>query len=387
MKILWVTFILPNPQALSGAAFPMCAQLEGLGGRHEISMVTFAPATPAEKRVLDNLRGSGIQVHVLGESLPRPLILFKRQAASILARLSGSKPWEVLATPNPRMQELLDQFLARQGFDVIQVENIGITGYRYETRTPSILAEHEVGRSWQPAQVEIWRQFDRIQVFTARDAAKIQSLAPELAHRIRINPFGVDIPPETDTCREEPGQIVFVGGFDHLPNVDAALWLGNEIMPLLLQRRPEARLSIVGSSPPRAVRALECREITVTGRVPAIRPYLERAAVVVAPLRTGGGMRVKVLQAMAMGKPVVTTPLGAEGIIGIPGGLPLKIAESAAEIAAATASLLASSGHRRDLGSRARALVAEQHSCSAYGCRLEKIYAELQTQRGSRKPT
>lgn len=177
----------------------------------------------------------------------------------------------------------------------------------------------------------------------------------------------------------ESNTVVFVGGFNHPPNLHAALWLGTDIMSLLRRLRPGVRLLIVGSDPPRSVRALESDDITVTGRVPAIEPYLQRAAVVLAPVLSGGGMRVKVLQAMAMARPVVTTPLGAEGLTGDRSQLPLAVGETAEEIACATAELLASHGAGEALGRRARAFVAEHHSWSAYLQRLEAIYAELQS--------
>jgi glycosyltransferase involved in cell wall biosynthesis len=282
------------------------------------------------------------------------------------------------------MQHLLDHLLDQQGFDLIHVEDIGTGNYRYQKRIPSVLTEREVGRSlpgcgreWQQVQPTIWREFDRIQVFTPHDAAAIQAVAPELFDRVRINPFGIDIPEEADSRLEEPDTTVFVGGFNHPPNVDAALWIGNEIMPLLRPLRPGIRLTIVGSYPTKPVRALASDDIIVTGRVPAIEPYLERAAVVLAPVRLGGGMRVKVLQAMAMGKAVVTTPLGAEGLLGPRDALPLAIGETAEEIAIATTSLLASREERHALGRRARASVKDHHSWSAYATRLEAIYAEL----------
>ena len=173
--------------------------------------------------------------------------------------------------------------------------------------------------------------------------------------------------------------VVFVGGFGHSPNVDAALWLGAEIMPLLRAIRSGVRLIIVGSCPTKAVHALASDDIVVTGRVPAVEPFLERAAVVLAPLRTGGGMRVKVLQAMALGKAVVTTPVGAEGIAVAGCQPPLAIANSAEELARATATLLAAHDMRRALGHGARAYVTEHFSWAAYGRRLEEMYAELQS--------
>jgi glycosyltransferase involved in cell wall biosynthesis len=171
--------------------------------------------------------------------------------------------------------------------------------------------------------------------------------------------------------------IVFVGGFTHLPNVDAALWLAKEIMPLLRARHQGVQLSIVGSYPPEEIRRLADDDIFVTGRVPSVHEYLERAEVVLAPVRKGGGMRLKVLQAMALGKAVVTTPLGAQGLTVETQQPPLLVGTDADELARATAGLLAGEVERRALGRRARDFVARYHSWTAYGERLDAMYSEL----------
>ena len=389
MRILLITFIIPSPKALNGAAIVMHGQLAALSHRHQVTVVTFAAADGAQKRALDQLRASGCKVHVVGERWPTSIIRWKRHLEQILNQLRGRNFGTSPNFIDPRMQSLLNRLMDQQRFDMLQVENIGVGNYQYRAHIPSVITEHEVGRflpgygrSQQQDQLAIWRQFDRIQVFTPHDAAAIRAVAPELGDRVRINPFGIDIPKEADPRQEEPGTVVLVGGFKHFPNVDAALWLGKEIMPLLRRLRNGIRLIIVGDNPTIALRALACDDVIVTGHVPAIEPYLQRAEVVLAPMRLGGGMRVKVLQAMAMGKAVVTTPLAAEGLISRSDHLPLVIAETAGEIAEAAAALLASPEHRRALGSQARAFVAEYHTWTAYRQRLEAIYAELQQGRG-----
>jgi glycosyltransferase involved in cell wall biosynthesis len=397
-----VTSMLPYPEAVGGGALVMHRQLTLVAACHDVTLATFAGADPAEKQAIDRLRASGIKVHDIWRSWPVGIELWQRRFRDALGWLHGGRPLRTLQFSEPRMQRLLDRLLSTQQFDLLQIEDNAMGNYRYQTQIPAVLTEHEVRSTvpserrdgwkanwiqgalseaerhrWQQYQLTIWGRFDRIQVFTPRDAAVIRTLAPQLGDRIRINPFGVEMPAEAAPTREETGTIVFVGGFGHPPNVDAALWLGNEIMPLLRALWPGIRLTIVGSYPTKAVRALTSDDIIVTGRVPAIEPFLERAAVVLAPLRTGGGMRVKVLQAMALGKAVVTTPLGAEGLTATCGQLPLAIAESAEEIARTTAALLAADEARRAIGRQARAFVAKHHSWSAYGERLEAIYAEL----------
>jgi glycosyltransferase involved in cell wall biosynthesis len=204
-------------------------------------------------------------------------------------------------------------------------------------------------------------------------------MAPEISDRIRINPFGIEVSEKAEADREEPETLVFVGSFGHRPNVDAALWLGDEVMPLLRARRPGVRLFIVGSEPPTEVRDLASENIIVTGRVPEVEPFIERAAVVLAPVRTGGGQRTKVLQGMAMGKAVITTPLGAEGLELAGEQPPVVVRDDVEGIVASTIDLLDSPGTRQKLGRCARAAVEEHYSPEAFARRMEAVCAELRS--------
>src|SRR3954449_11915589 len=170
--------------------------------------------------------------------------------------------------------------------------------------------------------------------------------------------------------------MLFDGDFHHTPNRDAAIWLAREILPAVRERHPEARLRIVGSGPPPEVRALAGPAVEVVADAPSVLPHTEEAAVVMAPVRTGGGMRMKVLQAMAAGKAVVTTQRGTEGYTGFGEEPPLAVGESGAEIAAATAALLGDDEQRRQLGERARDFAGRNHSPEAWAERQTAVYEE-----------
>lgn len=137
-------------------------------------------------------------------------------------------------------------------------------------------------------------------------------------------------------AREE---VLFVGGFPHAPNVDAALFIATEIMPLVWQRRPATRLVLVGYAPPPAVLALASDRIEVTGQVPSVEPFLERARLLLAALRYGAGVKGKTVEALRLGVPVVSTAIGAEGI-GIEPGRDALLAEGAQGLAGAVLLLL-----------------------------------------------
>lgn len=380
----------------------MHGQLRELVRRHDVTLLTLAHDDPAEWEAVRQLQAEGLRVHAVSRSTAGGWRGVIRRAR--LARRWARSRWPLrpLAFAVPEVQRRLDGLLREKTFDLIQVEDIVMGAYRYSTGAPMVLTEHEAVRDvqrspferaerarWRRFQVAAWGRFDRIQVFTEADAAAVRAGLPRCGGRVHVNPFGIHVGPEADPGRARPGSVVFVGGFHHPPNVDAALWLAKDILPRLRARTRGVHLTLIGDAPPRSVRALHSAGVTVTGAVPAVEPHLETAAVVVAPLRRGGGMRVKVLQAMAMGKAVVTTPLGAEGLLLEATPRPLEIAHTADDFAAATAALLRDAERRRELGRRARRFVEARHSWDAYGERLDALYAELTEPRaapGRREP-
>jgi sugar transferase (PEP-CTERM/EpsH1 system associated) len=186
---------------------------------------------------------------------------------------------------------------------------------------------------------------------------------------VRVLPTGVDTAyfdpglPYADPFAGQGPAIVFTGAMDYHPNVDGVCWFAEEILPLVRAAVPGAHFCIVGSKPADAVRALARREgVTVTGRVPDVRPYLARAAAVVAPLRIARGVQNKVLEAMAMARPIVATPNAVQGIEGVTPG-ELTVAETASEFAAGVARVLDSAG--AGCVSAARDFVAHRYAWRA----------------------
>jgi polysaccharide biosynthesis protein PslH len=170
--------------------------------------------------------------------------------------------------------------------------------------------------------------------------------------------------------QSEPNSIAFEGSMRFGPNVDAATHLCREIFPLIKARRPSAKLWLIGRDPAPAVRALASESIVVTGTVPDVRPYLARAAVFVCPMRQGGGIKNKILQAWAMGKPVVAT---SRSLGGLPAkdGVNLLIRDSPAQFALATDALLADPSRCELLGANARTTVTSCYGWNALAYRLE----------------
>lgn len=162
------------------------------------------------------------------------------------------------------------------------------------------------------------------------------------------------------------GRLLFTGTMSYPPNAQAACWMVEQVLPAIRVRRPDVTLAIVGRDPPAAVRALAGDGVRVTGRVPDLASHFASAAVVVAPLLSGSGTKLKVLEAMAAGRPVVATTVGAEGIA-VRGGEHLRIADSPEDFAAAVVELLDDRSVATRLARAGRALVAERYSWPASG--------------------
>jgi sugar transferase (PEP-CTERM/EpsH1 system associated) len=206
---------------------------------------------------------------------------------------------------------------------------------------------------------------------TQAEASLFCKLAPECAPTVHYAQNGVDTdyfapdPNCPSPFRPNEDAIVFTGAMDYWPNIDAVTWFASEVMPQIVARRPSARFYIVGMQPAPAVTALgRDSSITVTGLVPHTRPYLQHARVVVAPLRVARGIQNKVLEGMAMGRPVVVSAAAAEGIQAAH-GTDLEVASDADEFARKSLALMDDEATSRRMGESARARVIAVYSWSA----------------------
>jgi glycosyltransferase involved in cell wall biosynthesis len=164
---------------------------------------------------------------------------------------------------------------------------------------------------------------------------------------------------------------MFVGAMDWEPNVDAVEYFCREIWPLIVAQVPEAKFRVVGRNPGRRVLSLVSRSVEVTGSVPSVVEHLAQAAVVVVPLRIGGGTRLKIYEAMAMGKAVVSTTVGAEGL-SVTHGQDIVLADDAAGFAESAVMLLRNAELRRRYESAA-ARLASRYDWSAVGARFGEV--------------
>jgi glycosyltransferase involved in cell wall biosynthesis len=392
------------PRADGAGAIPMLlnAQLNGLLADHDVTLVSTVGDDPGEAEAAEDLLRSGVDAHFVDRRLPATLPLRTRRRVRLVSTwLRRPWPWRTVWFAPPGVQAIVDRLAEGRRFDVVAVEDSSMSIFRLPPGVATVFTEHEAFRapapSWRSAPISArpklaleavdwrrwsdfqrrsWRHFDLVQVFSDSDAREIETQAPDVAGRVRVNPFGIDLPEPLDPAREVPGTALFVGNFTHPPNRDAALWLHEAIMPALRAAHPGVRLRLVGNAPPREVRELAGPDVEVIADAPSIEPHLEAASVVLAPVRTGGGMRMKVLEALARRKAVVTTARGAEGYNCFGADPPFVIADDPEPIAAETAALLADDEVRRALARRAREFAERHYSPQAWAARLGQVYAE-----------
>jgi polysaccharide biosynthesis protein PslH len=308
---------------------------------------------------------------------PRERSPFSRRVGWSLGLLRGLPPWATDCRSGAyarALERVLDEWRP----DLVEIHLQAMAQYVEAVarrRLPRILVDYDPPSAWaeelrgaasgprrlaRRLEAAAWRRyerstrsrFDAIVVFAERDLDAVRPTAGG-AILTRV-PLAVDVPERPlDPVGKEPPTIVFVGSFGHPPNVDAALWLARTIFPRVAALVPAARLELVGHEPGDEVRALAVGAITVHASVPDVTPYLDRAAVVVAPIRTGGSMRMKVLESLAAGKALVASPRAAEGVEEL-AGEQLLVADDAEDLTDALASLLLDPARRRRLAESAR---------------------------------
>jgi glycosyltransferase involved in cell wall biosynthesis len=261
----------------------------------------------------------------------------------------------------------------------------GLTGAAAPTERLRNRAKRAIARRYES---RIFKGFDRVVLVTQQDESYLRSLAPDLP--TAVIPNGVDAsyyrPAEG---RSRTSSLVFVGNMTYRPNVEASQILIREILPPVKAEVPEVGAVIVGTQPPPALVALSGEDVQVTGWVPDIRPYLERAACFVSPLMAGTGIRNKILEAMAMRVPVVATPLSCEGI-DVLDGENVLLGRTPQELAAAALRLLRDEPLRRTIAQSGQRLVRRRYTWGIVADRYEMLYdavvGERRTQRDRGQP-
>ncbi|MEP6714673.1 MAG: glycosyltransferase [Terriglobia bacterium] len=325
---------------------------------------------------------------------------------NILLGIAGPLPIPVLNYKTKPMEAELARVLSDGSWDLVQMEGVHLHSYipviRGATSQPRLICD------WHNIESELMGRFSENRatplakrLYGKRTAALLGRLEGNLleacdAHlvcsereraillarrpraSIHVAGNGVDVAyfSSGEAKPATPPRIVFAGSMDYHANIDAAVYFANQIWPLIRGASPTLQFMIVGSRPAPEVRALSAiAGISVTGTVPDMRPYYRDASVVVVPLRVGSGTRLKVLEAMAAGVPVVSTPLGTEGI-DFTEGRDLITAANPSDFATAVLTLVNNANRGKELAAAGRNLVCAKYDWDIIGARLFEFYGQ-----------
>jgi len=367
---------------------------------HEVSILSFTTTDQWTQESLEASRAFCKKVTTLSDLDARTVSEKRRQQLRSLLSLNSYEHLQVKRRGD--FQRKIDEHLAGDEYDVVQVEFANMAAYRYARRGRRpllVLDEHNIeydlqrrtagsaegkfrkvynSLNWRKLGREekaAWRRFDGVVLTSARDA----QLLAEVSQGVRsaVVPNGVNVEQfQPAPAAPEPDQLLFFGANNYFPNHDALIYFIDEILPLVVQRRPNVKLSIVGPGAQPSVVARQGRHVELVGFVDDVMPYLDRASVVVVPLRIGGGTRLKIVEAMAKSKAIVSTSIGAEGI-DVTHDRNALLADSPQAFADQVVRALSEPDLARRLGEQARKLAEERYAWTAVVGKLVQFYEQI----------
>jgi len=394
MRILWLKSDLLLPLD-KGGKLRTWHLMRHLARRHEITYLAFRePEQPAAN--VEGMKEVASRVETITRSEPTKGTL--RFYADAALHLLDPLPYAVGKYRSAEYRRRLARLLDEERFDLIVCDFLfPAVNLPKRLPCPAVMFTHNV-------ESEIWRRhaetksdaigrllygaqyrrmlryerrmlarFDGILAVSDADRETFARLYPgAIAQPAHVVPTGVDTEYFAPSAgSQQPARLIFTGSMDWLPNEDAMIYFCRDVLPAIRAEVPDVALTIVGRTPTPAVKKLaEERGVTVTGRVDDVRPFMRDASVYIVPLRIGGGTRLKIFEAMAMGKAVVSTTIGAEGLP-VTDGEHVLLADDPATFARAVVHLIRDTGHRTRIEAAARALVLARYDWSAVAGELE----------------
>jgi glycosyltransferase involved in cell wall biosynthesis len=397
LRVAVVDEELPYP-ATSGKRIRTLNLLVRLARRHSLTYLCHRNADPDEaRRAAEFFRDQGIETVVADRAVP------PKSGLGFYARLAGNLasplPYSVATHVSRGLRAALEAHAATNAVDVWHCEWTpyaevlrGVAGAR-----PVVMAHnvesliwrryHETERNglkrWYIKQQ--WRKFERFERRTAAEAARVVAVSIQDAdvfrsrfgaRRVDVVENGVDLASFTDAgLPREAGRVLFLGSLDWRPNLDAVGLLLDQVFPEVRAREPSARLTVVGRNPPdRLVRRVSGAEgVELVANAPDVRPYLTRCGLMVVPLRIGGGSRIKILEALACGLPVVSTRVGAEGLSLEP-GRDLVVVDLVEGMAGALLAAIRDPARARATAESGRRVVLGRYGWDALAEELERVW-------------
>lgn len=396
MRILLLTQILPFPPD-SGPKVKTYHLIQQLARSHKVTLVSLV-RSEAEAAQAAQLRELCAEVHTVLLRRSRPRDAYHLAASS----LTGDS-FIIRRDDSPELRARLAELTRRTHFDIVHADQLNMAQFAVDLPAGArVLDEHNAvwtivqrmaehssyarrvgleleARRLRRYEARICARFDGLLVVSEPDRRFLALAAAEAGVALpptAVIPIAVDAQGQPPVAREPaPTTILSMATMFWPPNVDGVLWFAREVYPLVQRAVPEARFAIVGARPPQAVRRLveEDPSIEVTGYVADPQPYLERTAALIVPVRAGGGMRVKILEALARGLPIVSTTIGYEGIELTPGEQ-LLVADTPAEFAAAVVRLLREPELGRRLAAAGRQVAEQRYDWRVVNPRVEALY-------------
>ncbi len=390
--------LLPYPPD-DGGRIGFFNPIKYLSRKHEVSVVCLKDANDQETSVAE------LRKYCVG------LRTYERAKWSdpyrLLRGVAFSPPGSAAKYWDPAVGGLIAEMIRRHKSEIVEFHHLNTAAYRkFAGRLPTVLREHNVeykvwqryaenASGWMARSYGKWTaprvrkyeaaaasRFDRCVVVSHADADHLRAVSPMA--RIEMIPSGVDTEyfHPVATAQEEPWSITLTGSFEWKPKQQSLLRLLTEVFPRIKARVPEAKLRVVGKGVPEHLKRLgrETEGVTITGQVADVRPYIARSALLINYLESGGGIALKVLEAMAMRKPVLSNSLGCEGI-SVKHDRDIFLADGAESFAEAAAYLLRDQSARSGLAEEGFRRVHESYSWNVVVGRLGDCYDDLVKER------
>ncbi len=394
MKILFLSPTVPFPLT-DGGRIRVFNLLKQIAKKSEVTLLALETQTTDAEGVAE-LQQLGIQVHLVPNAPTLPRVSFGTLVKAFLKR----QPITVARYDVPAYRQKFRELIANESYDLVHYEMFHIAQFHTETDLPGVLSQQNVDSAiWRRLSSETVNPFYKFVYWTQQlafqryervlspkfaavtctsdiDAAVFQEHCAEDA--IKIIPNGVDITHyQPDYTTEAPAHLIYIGSMDWYPNEDAVAFFADAVLPRIQKNVPDVAFLIVGGNPSARVQKLAERDgVIVTGRVPEIKPYFAEATVFVVPLRIGSGTRLKILEAMAMGKAIVSTTVGAEGL-DLKDGEEIFIADAPTTFADAVTHLLTDPSLRRRIGENGRTRVEQDYDWRRIGEKLHEVYTKI----------
>ncbi len=403
MNILFLSTRSPYP-LISGHSLRTYHILKGAAQKHNVILVTFIqePEHELKKENLEHLRSFCREVYPF--RIPVDMSRFKL-GISLFLNLFSPLPFVAKKYDAPMMRQKIREIIKKEHIDLVHVDLLPLTVYINEFRKlPKILVNHNVesirlyrwfqtepnilkkvylGIQWlklRSFERSAMRKFDSCVVVSETDKQLLKEMG--VSNRLFVVSNGTNTEFFKSTGKKTvENSVLWLGHMDVHTNKDAVLYFWREIYPLLRKWHPQVKMTFLGTAPPKEISDVAKRneQVTVTGFVDDIRPYLDEAAVMVVPIRIGSGTRLKILDAMAMGKAIVSTSVGCEGI-NVSDGRNILIADTPEDFTNKTIELLKNEDLRSNLGKNALKL-AKSYDWNLIWKKQELLYQDAMERR------